>query len=194
MSNDGKTGFLHTLRKARQEGRVVAVYAEGEGFERYEVGFVEDADMGEVSLRCLTNRGEPDGRRSVRTGEVSRVDVDTLYLRKMETLFEYRENAYSSDFPPASTEPGLAGQLEQAQQARVVVHVVDANDYGPTGFVRSVGAESVEIERVGPHGEPDGHATLLLRSVAKVHVGRRQEQAVGFLHGYHSGLRRLIEG
>lgn len=61
MSNDGKTGFLQTLEKARREGRAVAVYAEGEGFERYRVGFVEEAGPREVSLRCLTNRGERDG-------------------------------------------------------------------------------------------------------------------------------------
>lgn len=194
MSNDGKTGFLQTLQRAREEGRAVAVYAEGEGFERYEVGFVEEAGLREVALRLLTNRGEPDGRRAIHTDEVARVDVDTLYLRKLETLYHYRESAYAGEFPPAPSEPGLAGQLEEARRARTVVHLVDANDYGPTGFVSHLGSESVEIERVGPHGEPDGRATLLLRNVAKVHVGRRQEQAVGFLHHYHSGLRKLIEG
>lgn len=194
MSNDGKTGFLQTLEKARQDGRAVAVYAEGEGFERYEVGYVEEAGPYEVGLRCLTNRGEPDGRRAIRTAEVARVDVDTLYLRKLETLHAHRERAYAGDFPPAPQEPGLRGQLSEALRARVVVHVSDDRDCGPTGFVRHVGEESVEIERVGPHGEPDGRATLLLTSVAKVHIGRRQEQAVGFLHHYHSDLRRLIEG
>ena len=191
---DGKTGFLTALEKARLENRAVAVYAEGEGFERYEVGFVEDAGLREVSLLCLTTRGEPDGRRAVRTDDVVRIDVDTAYLRKLETLFEFRDSVFSNEFPPTPEQPGLAGQLTEAQRSRTVVHIVDENDYGPTGFVRHVGDESVEIERIGPHGEPDGRATMLLKAVAKVHVGRRQEQAVGFLHHYHSDLRRLIEG
>jgi hypothetical protein len=194
MSNDGKTGFLSALQKAQVEERAVAVYAEGEGFERYEVGFVEDASLREVALRCLTTRGEPDGRRAIRTGDVVRIDVDTAYLRKLETLYEFRASVFTNDFPPTPTETGLAGQLQEAKKAQIVVHVVDENDYGPTGFVRHVGDESVEIDRVGPHGEADGRATMLLRAVAKVHVGRRQEQAVGFLHHYHSDLRRLIEG
>ena len=191
---DGKTGFLSALESARQEGRAVAVYSEGEGFERYEVGYVEEAGLREVALLCLTTRGEPDGRRAIRTDDVVRVDIDTAYLRKLETLYRFRDSVFSNDFPPTPSKPGLAGQLAEAKQARIVVHVVDENDYGPTGFVRHVGDESVEIERVGPHGEPDGRATLLLKAVAKVHVGRRQEQAVGFLHHYNNDLRRLIEG
>lgn len=194
MSNDGKTGFLQALEQAHTEGRAVAVYAEGEGFERYEVGFVEQATLREISLRCLTTRGEPDGRRAIRTDDVVRIDMDTAYLRKLETLYQYRDSVFTNDFPPSPVDAGLSGQLREAQEARIVVHVVDENDYGPTGFVRHVGDESVEIERIGPHGESDGRATMLLKAVAKVHVGRRQEQAVGFLHHYHSDLRRLIEG
>lgn len=194
MSNDGKTAFLETLDKARQEGRAVAIYTEGEGFERYEVGFVDDAGNREIALRLLTTRGEPDGRRTVRTGDVARIDVDTLYLRKLETLYQFRDRVFADDFPSAPSTPGVRGQLEAARDARSVVHVVDGNDCGPVGYVRGVGEASVEIDRIGPHGEFDGRATLLLDAVAKVHVGRRQEQVAGFLHGYHDGLRKLIEG
>lgn len=194
MSSDGKTGFLQIFEEARVGDRAVAVYADGEGFERYEVGFVEEATPSEITLRCLTNKGEPDGRRSLRIDNVVRIDLDTAYLRKLETLYRFRESVFAADFLEAPSAPGLEGQLAAAKKAGAVVHVVDENDYGPTGFVKHVNSEAVEIERVGPHGEADGRATILLSSVAKVHVGRRQEQAVGFLHHYHHDLRRLIEG
>jgi hypothetical protein len=190
---DGKTKFLQTLTEALDKGRAVAVYADSDDFQSYEVGFVEHVDAEEVVLLCVTPKGEPDGRRALRTDDVSRVDLDTSYTRKLELLYEYRETLFDKEFRPAP--PGgvsLRAQLEHAKETHTLVHLVDGNDYGPSGFVQAIGEDYVEILRIGVNGEPDGVATILSAGIAKVHFARRQEQVLEFLYRYNFELKRLL--
>jgi hypothetical protein len=191
---EGKARFLSTLRDAIEGGRAVAVYAEADDYQAYEVGFVEYADSSEIVLQCLTPKGEPDGRRALRTDDVVRVDADNAYIRKLELLYQYRDTVFDKDFRKGVTgKLDLRGQLEHAKASNTIVHLVDSNDYGPSGFIREVGDDYVEIERIGTNGEPDGTSTMLVGSISKVHVGRRQDQVLEFLYRYNYELKRLLE-
>jgi hypothetical protein len=193
-SSSGIVRFLQTLHEAQTGNAAVAVYADSEDYQAYEVGFVEFADAHEIVLLCLTPKGEPDGRRILRMDDVMRVDVENSYIKKLELLYQYRDSLFDKDFTdrPKGGKPDLHGLLVQALEDHHVVHLVDGNDYGPSGFVKDVGEDFVVIDRIGPHGEPDGIATLLLSNVSKVHVGRRTEQILSFLHRYNHGLKKLL--
>ena len=193
-SIDGKARFVQTLQRAMESSRAVAVYSDPEDFDSYEVGFVEHVDREELILTCLTPKGEPDGRRSIRTDDVCRIAADTAYTKKLQLLYEYRESVFDRDFRPAPAgAQGLRPQLEHAKEQHTLVHVVDANDYGPSGFVETLGDDFVDILRIGPNVEPDGVATILLSSVSKIHFGRRKEQVLEFLYRYHFELKKLLE-
>lgn len=191
---DGKARFLTTLTDAQEQGRAVAVYAEADDYQAYEVGFVEHADSTEVILLCLTPKGEPDGRRALRTDDVIRVDTDNSYVRKLELLYQYRDSVFDKDFKalPTNARTDLTAQLRHAKDSNTIVHLVDTNDYGPSGFVKEVGEDYVEIERIGTNGEPDGVSTMLVSTISKVHIGRRQDQVLAFLYRYNYELKRLL--
>ncbi|HEY0867869.1 MAG TPA: hypothetical protein VGE01_10835, partial [Fimbriimonas sp.] len=106
MAAYGKARFIDTLVTAQEKGSAVAVYADAEDFQSYEVGFVDHVDKSEVVLLCLTPKGEPDGRRALRTEDISRIDVDNAYTRKLELLYQYRENVFDKDFKTALNEGG----------------------------------------------------------------------------------------
>jgi hypothetical protein len=190
----GKAQFLHTLHSAMENGSAVAVYADTDDYQSYEVGFVEHADSSELVLMCLTPKGEPDGRRALRMDDVSRVDFENAYTRKLELLYQYRESVFDKEFrrgPQGKT--GLKAQLEHARDEHTIVHLVDDNDFGPTGFIRTLGDDYVEVDRIGANGEPDGRSTMLMASISKVHFGRRQDQILEFLYRYNYELKRLLE-
>lgn len=190
----GKSQFQQTLHQAMENGSAVAVYADATDSQSYEVGFVEFVDSGELALQCLTPRGEPDGRRVIRMDEVMRVDYSSTYTRKLELLYQYRDSVFESSFrkgPGAKAD--LRGQLVHAQTQRSIVHLVDDNDFGPSGFVLDVGEDYVLLERIGSQGEPDGTSTLLMDSIAKVHVGRRQDQILEFMYRYNYELKNLLQ-
>lgn len=192
---DGKSRFVERLQIAQEKGSAVALYADADDYQSYEVGFVEHADTEEVVLLCLTPKGEPDGRRSFRSDDILRVDLDNAYTRKLELLYQYRETLFESDFRKLPLRGNdVRSQLEAAREANTIVHLVDGNDYGPSGFVKEVGDDYVELSRIGSNGEPDGTATVLMAGIQKVHIGRRQEQVLEFLYRYNHELKRLLEG
>ena len=191
----GKEKLLKALHDAIERESAVAIYADCNDYQSYEVGYVEHADASEVVLLCLTPKGEPDGRRALRTDDISRVDTENMYIKKLELLYQYRDSIFDKDFRKKSTLPkaDLRSQLEHARHANTIVHLVDDNDYGPSGFIRDIGDDFVEIERIGANGEPDGSATLLMSNISKVHIGRRQDQVLEFLYRYNYELKRLLE-
>jgi len=192
---EGKARFVSTLQQAQHQERAVAIYSDADDYQSYEVGFVEYADMSEVVLLCLTPKGEPDGRRALRMDDIARVDSDNSYIKKLELLYQYRTSIFHNDFKPKPERQGgdLRSQLLAAKDSNSIVHLVDSNDYGPSGFVKHVGDDYIEIERIGSNGEPDGASTLLLGTICKVHIGRRQDQVLEFLYRYNHELKRLLE-
>jgi hypothetical protein len=189
----GQEKFRNALSEAQDKGRAVAIYSDLDDFQSYGVGFVEHTDSNEVVLQCLTPRGEPDGRTAIRMEHIVRVDVDTVYTKKLELLYEYRSTIFDKDFLPSPKgATSLRAQLQHALERHVLVHLVDSNDFGPSGFVRAVGEDFVEVERIGANGEPDGIAAILIAAVTKVHFGRRQEQMLEFLYRYNFELKHLI--
>jgi len=190
---DGKERFLTTLSQAQEQSRAVSIYADADDFQAYEVGFVEHADSSEVVLQCLTSKGEPDGRRAIRTDEIIRIDTDNAYIRKLELLYQYRDDIFEKNFRPSPPKTDVASQLRHAKESNTIVHLVDCNDYGPSGFVRQLGDDFVEIERIGNNGEPDGVSTMMVSSITKVHIGRRPDQVLEFLYRYNYELKRLLE-
>jgi hypothetical protein len=193
-SSSGISRFLKTLHEAQNNGGAVAVYADSDDFQSYEVGFVEHADSMELVLLCLTPKGEPDGRRILRMEDVQRVDAENAYVKKLELLYQYRDSVFESEFVPhpKGVKPSIQSVLQNAHETNQIVHVVDGHDYGPTGFIREVGDDFVVINRIGPNGEPDGIATMLLANVTKVHVGRRNEQVLAFMYRYNYELKKLL--
>ncbi|CAN5450457.1 hypothetical protein BH11ARM1_BH11ARM1_04270 [soil metagenome] len=190
----GKSYFVETLSVAVESGRAVAVYADIHDFQSYEVGFVEWVDANETTLLCLTSRGESDGRRILRTDEITRVDVETAYTRRLELLHQYRGSVFEEGFRNGpSGKMDLRAQLEHAKINHTIVTLVDEGDFGPVGFVRHVGEDYVELERVTADGEPDGRTTIMLDSVVKANFGRRQDQVLEFLHRYNYQLKRILE-
>ncbi len=190
----GKAQFLRTLHTAMDTGAAVAVYADSEDYQSYEVGFVEYADNSELVIQCLTPKGEPDGRRALRTDDITRVDTENAYIRKLELLYQYRESVFDKDFRSGPTgKTDLKAQLAHAHKNHALVHMVDENDFGPSGFLHEVGEDYVIMDRIGSNGEPDGCSMLLLESINKVHIGRRQDQVLEFLYRYNYELKRLLE-
>lgn len=189
-----KTCILQLLSDAQQSGRAVAVYSDAEETSGYEVGFVGHVDDDNLTLNALTNRGEPDGMRYYSLEEIVRVDAETAYIARLELLYEYRDSIFDREFASGSrVSQDLRAQLLHAKETGIIVHLVDGSDVGPTGLVRTIGDDHVEIDRLSANGECDGRTVMLFQDIAKAHFGRKTEQVLGFLYRYHVGLKRLLE-
>ncbi len=183
--------LLRELMVAHEEGRAVAVHNNRSDPSQYEVAFVQDVHELQVTLQCLTPRGESDGVTVMRMDDIFRVDIDTAYCRKIELLSQYTESVFEKSTQVPNGE--MNEVLKAAKSANQIVHLLDYSEFGPTGFVEDVGRDFVTIRRISQNGEPDGMATIGLDCIASVHVGRRSEQIIDFLYRYNVDLRKLLE-
>lgn len=189
----GRAQLLTDLKVAEENGEAVAIYSRTDDREKYEVGFIEACDQHQIVLKCLTARGEPDGRRLISMDDVVRIETDSAYLRRVQLLYQFRDTIFDRDFREAAPGSSLREQLEHARDRNTIVHLADLCDSGPRGFVKEVGPDYVVIMQIGRTGEPDGRTTIMLENVHKVHIGRRQDQIFEFLYRYNFELKRLLE-
>lgn len=190
-SADLKEKILAELKAAHEHGRALAIHSNRNEPGQYEVAFVDEVREYQVTLRCLTPRGEVDGVSVVRLDDIFRVDSETTYCRRVELLYQYRDSVFSDEATISAGE--VTDILRHAAETNAIVHVLDYSDYGPLGFVEEVGEDYVIVRRVSTGGEPDGRATVGLDAIASVHVNRRSDQVVAFLHRYNVDLRKLLE-
>lgn len=189
----GRSKFLSALSRAQEEGHAVAIYAASDHDESYEVGFIHDVDSHDVTLNCLTSKGEPDGRRVYRLDDITRIDSGDAYVAKIELLYQYRDSVFEREFRPAAPSASLKSQLTFAMEHRTVVYLTDGDDTGVAGFVAEVGEDFAQIQKINAKGEPDGESMMLFDAVQKVYVGRRNEQVLEFLYRYHYELKNLLD-
>jgi hypothetical protein len=192
---DAAQRFAETFREAMGKDEAVAVYANESDLNDYEVGFVEAVSEEDLILLALSPKGEADGRLVIPLLDVHRVEFGSSYTKKLELLYQYRGDIFDRDFKaiPATVRRDSRSLLEYARDNGMLVNLVDRFGYGPSGFVRSVADDYVEVERLGSGGEPDGTSILMLDAIDRVHVGRREEQMLLFLYRYHYELKRLLE-
>ena len=189
---DSESRFLEILRQAKGGHRPIAVYVDTDSEGQYEVALVEDVDDENVSLLCLTREGLPNGRRYLELSSIDRVDTDNAYLRKIELLHQYSDAVLDKTFRPGPPDPSLASHLRHAMETNTLIEIADKDDYVLNRFVRFVGEDFVQIERVTKQGMPDGESVLRLESIETVHIGQRSDQILEFLYRYNVDLKRLL--
>ncbi len=190
---DAVSTFIELLLQARQEAQPVAVYSSDSESNDYDVGFVEVVSNTHLVLNAITPKGESDGRHLIPLEHIHRVDSKTAYVNKLKLLHQYHDSVFESTLAPVTEAPDMVSMLEGAKEHGHVVSLLDAEGYGPSGFVKDVASDHVELQRLNSKGMPDGVAVLMLEAVHRITVDTREERVLGFLFRYHYELQRLID-
>lgn len=189
---DSESRFLDELRQAKTSGRAVAIYASTDSEGQYEVALIEHVDEENVALMCLTREGLPNGRRYLELSAIDRIDMDNAYLRKLELLHQYSDTVLEKTFRPGPSDGALVTQLRHAMDTNTLIEISDKDDYVLNGFVRYVGDDYVQVERVTKQGMPDGESIIRFEAIETVHIGQRSDQILEFLYRYNVDLKRLL--
>jgi len=190
-----RSKFVSILQHAQEAGQVVSLYHQSNEEDRFEVGFVETVSRTEVTLVCLTPRGEQDGRMAVRIEDIGALEIDDPYSQKVQTLHSYRGSVFNREDGSATHAAGksIEEQLQKAQEDKAVVTVEDVNGNRFTGFVNETAEGYIEMKLLNQYGAPDGTLYLALHMLGKLDVGRRDEQTRAFLFKINHELKRLLE-
>lgn len=190
-----RSKFVAILQEALNAGQVISLYHQSHEADRFEVGFVDSVSSTDVTLICLTPRGEEDGRMAVRIDDITALEIDDPYSRKIQTLHSYKGSIFNREegLRTSSSSPSLEEQLLTAQENGAVVTVEDASGTRFTGFVGELTDGYIEMKLLNQYGSPDGTAFLARHMLGKVDIGRREEQTRAFLYKIEHELKRLLE-
>jgi hypothetical protein len=190
-----RSKFVSILQEALDARKVVSLYHQSHDADRFEVGFVEAVSRTDVTLLCLTPRGEEDGRMAVRIEDITALEIDDPYSQKIQTLYSYKGSVFNREegLRTNASSPSLEEQLQQAQDRNAVVTVEDVSGTRFTGFIGELTDGYIEMKLLNQYGGPDGTAYLARHMLGKVDIGRREEQTRAFLFKIHHELKRLLE-
>ena len=121
------------------------------------------------------------------------VTSQTAYAARLMLLNEYRDIVFNEESHLVGAPDDMAGILGLAKELGHVVSLLDAEGYGPSGFVREIAADFVELQRLNSKGMPDGIAVLRLDAIDRITVNTRDEQVLAFLYRYHFEWERKLE-
>lgn len=183
------------LQEALDAGKVISLYHQSHEADRFEVGFVEAVSRTDVTLLCLTPRGEEDGRMAVRIEDITALEIDDPYSQKIQLLHSYRGSVFNREegLRTSGNSPSIDEQLRSAQEQGQAVTVEDASGTRFTGFVGEITDGYIEMNLLNQYGSPDGTAYIARHMLGKVDIGRRDEQTRAFLYKVNHELKRLLE-
>ena len=190
---DAVSTFIELLQQAHDAAQPVAVYSSDSEANDYDVGFVEIVTKTHLILNAMTPKGESDGRHLIPLEHIHRVDSNTAYVNKLKLLHQYHDSVFTAGPPPIGVATDMPAILEAAKESGQVVSLLDSEGFGPSGFVKDVAEDFVELQRLNSKGMPDGLAVVMLDAVHRITVDTREEQVLGFLFRYHYELQRLID-
>jgi hypothetical protein len=190
-----RSKFVAILQGALDGAKVVSLYHQSHEADRFEVGFVESVSRTDVTMLCLTPRGEEDGRMAVRIEDITALEIDDPYSQKIQTLHSYRGSVFNREegLRTNALSPTIEDQLLTAQDKGLVVTVEDTSGTRFTGFVNELTDGYIEVKLLNQYGGPDGTAFLARHMLGKVDIGRRDEQSRAFLYKVNHELKRLLE-
>lgn len=178
-----------------EAGKVVSLYHQSHDADRFEVGYVESVSRTDVTMLCLTPRGEEDGRMAVRIEDISALEIDDPYSQKIQTLHSYKGSVFNREegLRTSANSPSLDEQLQSAHDSNQAVTIEDVSGTRFTGFVGELTDGYIEMKLLNQYGAPDGTAYLARHMLGKVDIGRRDEQSRAFLYKITHELKRLLE-
>lgn len=190
-----RSKFVSILQEAIDGRKVISLYHESHDADRFEVGFVEAVSRTDVTLLCLTPRGEEDGRMAVRIEDITALEVDDPYSQKIQLLHSYRGSVFNKDegYIATATSPNIDEQLQQALDRGFAITIEDVSGTRFTGFVDELNDGYITLKLLNQYGSPDGTAYVARHMLAKVDIGRRDEQTRAFLYKVNHKLKRLLE-
>lgn len=140
----------------------------GEDSEAFEFCRILAEDDENMIIQNITPTGTYDGLTLIKHEDISWIERDNKYVKRMKKLVEHRgtvlpEYSFKSD--------NLLKEfleLALAEKEIIGVSVRNADVYVATGFLKSFDDNRLIVEEIDFYGEPDGETVVPLINVDKI--------------------------
>ncbi len=160
-------------------GKLIAVYHEDSKPDTFDLGTVLCVDDDFVLMQLLSLDGCYDGIAVFSIAEVARVEVDTQYVAKLNTLMGRLQQEVGG-WQPAANEHNLLESvlLEIKRTKRLATIMLCSSAESVLGTIEELGSDWLSVRQIDDYGRPDGICYFQTADIASIYCNSAAEQRI----------------
>lgn len=163
--------FEKYLNKAKEHNKLVAIRTNIENADKFSVGYILGLNDETISIKAINPQGLPDGVFTIQTKDLYGIDLDDIYIRKLEIREENSKKIFS-DIPAPSffsdVNVNISKILHKAKDSRQLIHINFYRDIGLYGLINEINDEEFVIEVYNDDGLYDGTSVFLIEDIKNI--------------------------
>lgn len=160
--------MLNTLKKICQENKFVSVFLNSSNNSKFIYGRPLCVNERFSAIYMLDLSGRYDGILVHRTEDISRIEMDDLYKKKMDELSKIANQASE---PCHLDEEHIVESLLQVAQKKGKIVSIEIRDSGyddVVGFIKSLTSNLCIVKKINEYGMEDGKAIMEIQNITQV--------------------------
>lgn len=163
--------FEKYLNKAKEKNKLVGIRTNIENADKFSVGYILGLNDETISIKAINPQGLPDGIFTIQTKDLYGIDLDDIYIRKLEIREKNYKKIFSDIQAPSffsDIDVNLSKILLKAKDLRQLININFYRDIGLYGFINEMNKEEFVIEVYNNEGEYDGTSVFLIEDVKNI--------------------------
>lgn len=162
-----------------RSGELIAVYHENSKPDTFDLGTVLCVGDDFVLMQLLSLDGCYDGIAVFSIAEVVRIEVDTQYAAKLNTLMGCLRREVQG-WQPAADECNLLESvlLEIKRTKRLATVMLCSSDESVLGTIEEFGSNWLSVRQIDDYGRPDGICYFQTADIASLYCNSAAEQRI----------------
>ena len=170
--------FFGVLKQLKEESKYVNLYTNINDNSAFIFGKVVSLSADEFVIEQILPNGRPDGILLKPTESLFRIETDSKYTKKMESLISEDQFKGNSNYQLKTAGGIKRGMLQYAQENEKILSIRLQNNIYVTGFVIDIGENNVKIMQIDAYGFEDGEAYIDVLNVSEICCNSAYEKVI----------------
>lgn len=167
--------FIENLHKLKKEKRIASFYTDEDDTSKFMVGYVMDYNDKYFIVAAISPQGLYDGFVLKKTESIFRINMDSIYEKKILSLSKYHKIIYEEiSFKEDNLILGLLS-FAKIKNYVVSIELLNSGYYDIQGYVEVVDNDGCKIKQITEYGELDGICFVTLSDITQISCNSEDE-------------------
>lgn len=157
--------MYNTLINAMNQKKIISIYSDDQ--DHFMVGYICKIINEKLIMLNIGVYGEFDGYSVILVDRILRVEIDSLYLKRIGLV----SNAYIEDIDLDESENAFEAMLKYAEKKAWITAVrLENAETEIRGYIKCSDKTTVTISQINDFGEYDGETIFFMKDILKIVV------------------------
>jgi len=173
--------MLSELIEYMEQKKIISVYTYG-NTDNFSLGFIDTMDKNFIRIRTLSNDGIYLGYEIIKIDTISRVDLNSIYEKKIQFLADNFKGNYSEITLPSDNieDTVIIDILKESKKNKIVLSLSfkenSTNDI--VGIVNKISSKTVSIISLDDYGQEIENTVICVDDILSIECGEKRLQVI----------------